>query len=111
MPENEILYLDRGNTIDIVLKSDTVAVDLSNITEIIVMFETNTVFSNNSSAGAIKWQNGSADTDWQTGEVRIDCSSHTILPNRYECPIIVFDSSNVDGILWEYIPIEVKEGS
>lgn len=111
MADKETLYLDHGNTIDLVLKSDDEAVDLSTVTGIRVMFDQTSIYSNNGSQGPIKWQIGSADANWQTGEIRIDCSSHDINPARYKVPIIVYDPTNTDGVVWDYLQIEVKEAS
>jgi len=108
MADKEYLYLDHGNTIDLVLKADDVAQSLSAVTGIRVMFDQTSIYSNQASEGAIKWQSTS-DTAWELGEIRIDCSSHDILAQRYDVPIIVYDTSNPDGIVWDTVRIEVEE--
>lgn len=110
MADKEYLYLDHGNTIDLILKSGGVAQNLSAVTGIRVMFDTTTVYSDAASEGPIKWQSTS-DADWDLGEIRIDCSSHDIEARRYDAPVIVFDPSNPDGIVWDNIRIEVEEVS
>jgi len=108
MADKEYLYLDHGNTIDLVLKADGEAQNLSAVTGIRVMFDQTSVYSNAASEGAIKWQSTS-DVAWELGEIRIDCSSHDIAARRYDVPIIVYDPSNPDGVVWDNVRIEVEE--
>ena len=108
MADKEYIYSGYGNTIDLVLKADGVAQDLSSITGIRVMFDTTTVWSDAASTGPIKWQSTS-DTTWDLGEIRIDCGSHGIENRRYHVPVITYDPSNTDGIMWGRVKIEVED--
>ena len=108
MADKEYLYLDHGNTIDLVLKSGGEAQNLSAVTGILAMFDQTSVYSSQASEGPVKWQSTS-DTDWELGEIRIDCSSHDIEARRYDVPIIVYDTSNPDGLVWDTVRIEVED--
>jgi len=103
----EYLYLGRENTIDLILKADGVAVDLSAVTQIKAVFNTVVISSTNPAAGLIKWAQGGYDT----GEIRLDCAGDTNLETQgagiWDVPIITYDPSNTDGIQWGFVRIEV----
>lgn len=109
----EILYLERDNTIDLILKADGVAQDLSGITSIKAVIGTVTITSTDKATGEIKWDQPGYDT----GEIRLDCGANSGLITQgagvWDVPIIVFDAGNPNGISWGDVRIEVvaKEGS
>lgn len=112
----EIVYLGHDNTIDLLLKrrvppSRTAsAIDLTPVTKITVTIGGVLVDSDDSGA-PILW----AESSYETGEVRIDASGYSIPSGLHtDCPIIVYDTTNTDGIVWDHVNIEVvadQEGS
>jgi len=51
----EIVYLGHDNSIDLVLKADGTARDLSNVTKITATFDSTKIESTDKAAGAIRW--------------------------------------------------------
>ena len=100
----EIIYLTHNNTIDLLLKSDGVAQDLSAVTKITATFGSTTISSTNKVTGAIKWDNAG----YETGEIRLDLGSQDLVAMSYYVPIVVYDTVNILGVVWGYIPVQVK---
>jgi copper chaperone CopZ len=101
---SEIVFLAHNNTIDLLLKADGVAQDLSNVTKITATFRATTIISEDHVSGSIKWDNAG----YATGEIRLDLGGQTIAARSYCVPIVVYDLANTDGVVWGYVPIEVK---
>lgn len=101
----EVVYLGRDNTIDLLLKADDVAQDLSAVTKITATFGSVLITSEDSAAGSIKW----SGADFDTGEIRIDVGAESITAKKkYSVPIIVYDAVNTNGVYWGDVPIQVK---
>ena len=91
----ETVYLGHDNAIDLKLKADGVAVDLSSVTRMILrdvgcLWEVDSA----TSAGAFDWSAGGGALSPRLGD-------ETIPPGTYNCWLIVFDPTNTDGIVWE----------
>ncbi len=101
----EIVYLDHDNSIDLILKADGTARDLSNVTKITATFDDTTIESEDAAAGPIRWnQDGYA-----TGEIRLFLGDQNISADRYSTVYIVtYDPDNTNGIVWGSIRVEVK---
>jgi len=100
----EIVWLSHDNTIDLLLKADDVVQDLSSVTKITATFRTTTITSIDHAVGAILWNN----VGYDTGEIRLDLGGESIAPGGYDVPIVVYDPSNADGIVWGAIHVVVK---
>lgn len=102
MADTEVVYLARGNVIDIQLRADGEPVDLSGITSITASFGTKKVEgTGGASDPVIAW----ADTepppaDWVKGEVRLDLGDQSIAAGLYKVPIIVRDAVYTTGLDW-----------
>lgn len=107
--ETEKLYLGRDNTVDLILKADDVAVDLSTVTAIHAVFNSVEIISTDASGGLIKWAGGGFDT----GEVRLDCANDASLilqgGGTWDVAIVTIDPTNTDGVDWGSVRIEVIE--
>jgi hypothetical protein len=101
---SEIVYLTHNNTIDLILKSDGVAQDLSAVTKITATFRGITITSVNKVTGLIKWGNAG----YVTGEIRLDLGEQAIAAGDYNVPIVVYDEINTLGVVWGYIRVQVK---
>ena len=105
----EKLYLERENTIDLILKADDVPIGTSAITQIDAVFGTVTVTSSDKANGEIKWDQPGYDT----GEIRLDCGANASLKTQgggtWDVPIVVYDGVNPLGIDWGVIRVEVIE--
>lgn len=105
----EKLYLERDNTVDLILKEDGVALDLSGVTSIKAVFNEIEITSTEKETGLIKWDQGG----WETGEIRLDCANDSTLVAQgggtWDVAVITIDPSNPLGIDWGSVRIEVIE--
>lgn len=99
----ETVYLGHDNSIDVLLKADGVAQDLSGVTKMTLTFGTKKVESTNQTNDPILWNKGG----YQTGEVRFFLGGVSITPKTYHAPLIVYDVDNDDGIVWGYFDVVV----
>jgi len=100
----EIIYLGHDNTINLVLKADGAAQDLSSVTKITASFGDTLVESEDAAAGAITW----AQDGYDTGEIRLDLGGQSITAGKYHVPIVIYDAQNTNGVVWGHIYAEVK---
>ncbi len=100
----EIAYLSHDNSIDLILKADGVGVDLSTMTSMTLTFGTKKITSGNLAADPIRWN----QAGYAIGEIRIFLEDQVITPAQYHAPLVVYDPTNADGIVWGEILIEVK---
>ena len=91
----EHIYNGRDNTIDLLLKADGSAVDLSSITRMVLYDVAGgwTVDSDESS-GSFDWTTGT------TGKVIIDAGGAGITAGDYWVKLRVYDATNTNGIVW-----------
>ncbi len=103
----ELIWLGRDNSIDLVLYSNSSAIDLVAVTEMRLRLQGTTVIlkSTDSTGGIIKW----SGAGYGTGEIRIAGGGSTELTvGRYTATLVVFDPSNSTGLVWDNdIPIRV----
>ena len=101
--DREVLYLGRDNTIDVQLKADGSAQDLSGVTHMMAIFSGVTF----TSVGRETW------FDWTTGPTGVlymKLSGATgVMAGIYNMELIVFDTSNTSGVHWGVIPVVVKD--
>ena len=101
--KTEIVYLGHDNSIDIILKADGVAVPLDDVTDMSLTFGTTLIESDNGAADPLRWDKEGYDV----GEVRIFLGDQTITPGSYKAPLVVYDPTNPEGVVWGLIPITV----
>lgn len=100
----EIAYIGLSNTNNFILKQNSTAVDLTTVTKMTLTVGSNAIESTNSTA-SITWN----QAGYETGEVRLHLGNQaTISTGVYECPLIVYDSTWVNGLFWGNIPLQVK---
>jgi len=98
----EIVWLDRDNTIDLLLKADGSAQDLSGVTHMVVVFS-GTTFT---SVGRNNWFDWTTGT---TGQLSLSLGGVTSVdPGYYDMELIVYDASNNDGVNWGTVPVVVR---
>lgn len=97
--DEEIVFNGRDNSVDLILKEDGSAKDLSSITRIDVVVDGSVKLSEtNKSTGNIQWDVGT------TGKVIIKLG--TLAPSQrlaagvYDFDLILYDASNTRGLLW-----------
>ena len=101
---SEIVYLGHDNTIDLILKSDGTAEDLSGVTKITATFGDTLITSEDAAEGAITWdQDG-----YETGEIRMALGDQDIDEGSYDVIIVIYDAVNINGIVWGTIDIKVE---
>ena len=105
MPDTtvEYIYIGHDNTIDLILKADDVAVDLTAVTSMTMSVGTLTVVSTNVGGSEITW----AKAGYGTGEVRIKLGSQTIAAGNYQAWLVVYDLANPNGVVWGSFPVTV----
>ena len=92
----EHVYNDRNNTIDLLLKANDTAVDLSSVTRMIIA-DVNGGWSvdENDSPDAFDRDTG------VTGKVIISLGEEDITAGKYRVRLTVYDPTNTDGVIWE----------
>ncbi len=101
--KTEFVYLGHDNSIDVILKSNDVAVDLSSVTRITLTLGAKLIDSDNGDTDPIRW----IKPAYITGEVRLFLGAQAIRPGNYQAPLIVYDPTNPNGIYWANIPLSV----
>ena len=103
MPTVEYVYIGYDNTVDLLLKADGEAQDLSSVTRMRLV-DAGGVFDIDSDTdlSAFDWDTGT------TGKVILSLGAQTIAASRYACKLIVYDPTNDDGIVWGRLVLEVE---
>lgn len=99
--DREIVYLGRDNAIELILKANNEAQSLSSVTHMELVVSGVTYSSVTS--GYFDWSGST------TGYVSLTFGqSATLSPGTYDAELIVYDGSNVNGIIWGEIPLRIK---
>ena len=103
----ERIYLGRDNTINLLLKADGVAQDLTNVTQIDVVIDDKTTSSTNQVTDLIRW----VQTGYETGEIRLSFGTVALSASTVQKPayVIVYDISHDDGIVWGSFPVKILD--
>lgn len=100
----ETAYIGLSNTNNFILKQNGSAVDLTSVTKMTLTFGASALESTNSTA-SITWNKAG----YETGEARLHLGNcATISTGVYEAPLIVYDSTWTNGLLWGNISLLVK---
>jgi len=108
--ESEVIWLGHDNAINLLLKEDGTAKDLSDVTKMTLTVNGTLITSTDKATGYIRWDQAGYDT----GECRLFLGDLALSVGRWACPLIVFDTAATDGIVWGMVPVEIKaevEGS
>ena len=89
----ENVYDGHDNTIDLLLKADDVAEDLSSVTRMTLEVGSTTVDSD-VSGDAFDWDTG------VTGKVILDLGGESLAAGTYRATLTVYDPTNTNGIVW-----------
>lgn len=97
----EQVYLDRDNTIELILKEDGAAADLSSATKVeIVVGDTSINSATTPTAFDLSSMN--------VGKLILKLGAQNLAINKYPvCPIYIYNALNVNGFLWNTIGIVV----
>jgi hypothetical protein len=101
--KTEFVYLGHDNSIDLILKADGTAVNLSSVTRMTLTLGATLIDSDNGDTDPIRW----AKDGYVTGEVRFYLGDQSIAAGNYQAALIVYDAVNDDGIAWGTISITV----
>jgi hypothetical protein len=103
----ETIYVDRDNKFSLLLKENDVAVDLTTVTKVGILFAENYYHSDN-------WPNAFDYSTRATGGIIIfDLAS--ITSTSFEAgrdrntEVLIYDGTNPDGIVWDTFDLWVKE--
>jgi hypothetical protein len=101
----EFVYLSHDNSIDLLLKADGVAYDLSDATTATLTLGGVTITSTNLSNSPIRWNK----VGYDTGEIRLFLGDQSINVGTYQkAYLVIYDPNNTNGIVWGDIRITVK---
>ena len=89
----ENVYDGHDNTIDLLLKADGAAEDLSSVTRMTLEVGSNTVDSD-VSGDAFDWDTGT------TGKVILTLGAEGLTEGTYRATLTVYDADNANGIVW-----------
>ena len=89
----ENVYNGHDNTIDLLLKAEGVAEDLSSVTRMTLEVSTTTVDSD-VSGSAFDWAPGT------TGKVILTLGAEGLAVGTYQATLTVYDTTNTNGIVW-----------
>jgi len=99
----EKVYLGHSNTNNLILKQNNSAVDLTGVNKITLTFNDKVLESANST-DSITWNVGG----YETGEVRLHLGLlATLSTGLYEAPLIVYESTDANGLVWGNLSIHV----
>lgn len=101
--QTELIYLGHDNFIDLILKSDGVAVDLTSVTRMTLTLGATLIDSDNGATDPIRW----AKAGYATGQVKLYLGNQTITAGSYRAPLIVYDATNTNGIVWGLVPLAI----
>jgi hypothetical protein len=96
----EVIYLNRDNSIDLVLKNDGEIFDLSSVTKIELLVDDVTI---SSADGHIDFSSFASD-----GRIIISAGDvEGLSAGTYFADLIVYDADHADGIFWGKVRIVV----
>lgn len=99
----EKVYLGHSNSNNLILKQNNTAVDLTGVVQMTLTFGSSALVSANSTA-SITWN----QAGYATGETRLHLGLlATLSTGQYEAPLIVYESTDANGLVWGNIPIHV----
>lgn len=100
----ERIYLDRDNSIDVILMADGVAADLASVTRMTLAFGTTVIDSDDAESSAVfDWLEGG-------GKVVISLGDQEIAAGEYAARLVVYDPSHTSGLVWGDIDVLVDQG-
>ena len=99
----EIVYEGHDNKINLLLRADGEAVDLSSVTKMELKLDDTTI-SSQDYPSAFDWNSSST-----TGEVILDLGDVGLEEGHYVAWLVVYDSTNTDGIVWDKFHLVVRE--
>jgi hypothetical protein len=91
----EIIYKGRDNTNDFILKADGVAVDLSGVTKMELVFSDSLTVSSDTSTEVFDWLGGDGKLLLSLGGIPAFEKG-----DKYEPELIVYDAQNDSGVSW-----------
>lgn len=103
----EIVYLGRDNSVDLLLKEDGVAYNLSGFTAMTLLVGTVEIESSNGSTASIRW----AKDGYDTGEVRLYIGNvANLVAGKFCCPLVVYDAATyTNGLVWGYVDLTLRD--
>jgi len=97
----EIQYIDRDNVIDLLLKADDVAQDLSSVTKIDLVVGDTTISDSTADSFPIKWSTGT------TGKIQMQLGDQGLAAGIQTAKIIIYDATYLNGMVWGTFTLNV----
>jgi len=101
----EYVWIGHDNIINLILKVDGVAQDMSDITKITLSIDLLLISSTNLVTDKILWNKGG----YAAGEIRLQLGEVSgLAAGRHDAVLTVYDATNTDGIVWGIVPLMIK---
>jgi hypothetical protein len=101
----ETVYRNRDNTFSLELNANNSAVDITGLTRALLEFQDVAIDSANE-AGAFDWSSNGVN-----GELEVDIGMLPVVAlvpaGKYKSKITVFDATFPNGLIWDYLWLEV----
>lgn len=109
MTKIERVYLGHNNTIDLILKEDGVAVDLSAATNVSITIGAMTVSYANNPSGFDLSEMNIGKLKMELGNLTEDSLFTGLVVGAYSsCPITIYDPARPEGLVWGKIIVTVE---
>ena len=102
--ETGIVYKEKDNAIDLLLKADGVVHDLSDTTKVELVFEDGSTV--NSTASGEMFDFSSYAT---SGILVLKLGDLDKTAAFYSAQLVLYDATNTDGIVWGRVPLEFRD--
>jgi hypothetical protein len=103
MSAPEYIFNGHDNSNEIILKSDGLAIDLSNVTAMTITFGDLTISSMNGDEDPIRWDKAG----YAQGEVRFFLGHSGISEGSHHAPLVVYSEAFPEGYVWGNIVFNV----
>ena len=101
----ETIYLGHDNAVRLVCKENSSAIDTSVLTKAAIQLNV-LVDSTAADAGYLRWN----QSGYESGEVRLYLGMATVIsPGKYKAPLILYDATSPNGIVWGTIELKVEK--
>ena len=94
-------YIDRDNIIDLLLKADDVAQDLSSLTKIDLVVGDTTISDSTAGSFPVKWSTGT------TGKIQLQLGDQGLTAGIFTAKIIIYDATYPNGLVWDTFTLNV----
>jgi hypothetical protein len=101
----EIVFKGHDNSIDLLLKANATAVDLSTVLRMTLTVGTVLITSTNNATHPMRWN----QAGYATGEARLFLGDVTaVSTGTYDAPLISYGADYLNGLVWGEVPLIIR---